>query len=214
MEANVYDLYIRKLMHDLSSPLSVLELALGKLSREEASEDAMRLACAANQQVQLTLQSFASEWLRSYQWISGRDVEKMVGDIVLTLGIKDVFEISVDADAAMFRFRHNRGDLYRILFNVIKNAKEATAIVPGRKIAFASNVTIDGIRFAVRDNGRGIPPEHMPYIFEPNFSYGKENGKGLGLAIVKTLVGRNSGRVEVRSEIGKGTEVIVSYGGQ
>jgi two-component system NtrC family sensor kinase len=58
----------------------------------------------------------------------------------------------------------------------------------------------------VRDDGMGIPPEILPQIFEP-FLTTKEatHGVGLGLAISHTIIERHRGRIEVQSEVGKGT---------
>jgi two-component system NtrC family sensor kinase len=58
----------------------------------------------------------------------------------------------------------------------------------------------------VRDDGTGIPPDVIPHLFEP-FLTTKENGKsvGLGLAVSHNLVEGHGGRIEVQSELGKGT---------
>jgi signal transduction histidine kinase len=69
----------------------------------------------------------------------------------------------------------------------------------------------DEIAFRVRDDGSGIPSEILPHIFEP-FLTTKETGKsvGLGLAVSQNIVERHQGRIEVQSEIGKGTTFTVT----
>lgn len=62
----------------------------------------------------------------------------------------------------------------------------------------------------ITDTGPGIPPEHLPYIFEAFYRV-REGGRGLGLGlnIIKEIVELHGGKIEVRSELGKGTVFIV-----
>jgi len=65
--------------------------------------------------------------------------------------------------------------------------------------------------FQVRDDGSGIDSELLERIFEP-FVTTKESGKGvgLGLAVSHNIVERHHGRIEVESEVGKGTIFTLS----
>lgn len=67
------------------------------------------------------------------------------------------------------------------------------------------------IEIQVRDDGSGIAPDILAHIFEP-FLTTKENGHGvgLGLAISRGIVERHNGRIDVKSELGRGTTFIVS----
>jgi signal transduction histidine kinase len=59
-----------------------------------------------------------------------------------------------------------------------------------------------------RDTGCGIPAENLEKIFEPLFTT-KPKGIGLGLAISKRLAEQNGGKIEVSSQVGKGTTFTV-----
>ncbi len=89
------------------------------------------------------------------------------------------------------------------LTNLLLNAAEA--MPEGGKLTLVtergdqSDVVIE-----VADTGSGIEPDHLPRLFEPFFTT-KEYGTGLGLTNVQRLVKDNGGRIEVRSEAGKGT---------
>jgi two-component system NtrC family sensor kinase len=60
----------------------------------------------------------------------------------------------------------------------------------------------------IADNGAGIPAEHLEKIFEPFFTT-KARGTGLGLAITRQIVEQHHGKIEIESEVGKGTTVTV-----
>jgi len=67
------------------------------------------------------------------------------------------------------------------------------------------------IEIQVRDDGAGIAPDVLPQIFEP-FMTTKEHGRGvgLGLAISRGIVERHSGRIEVESQLGRGTTFTIT----
>lgn len=60
-----------------------------------------------------------------------------------------------------------------------------------------------------KDTGKGISEDNMSRIFSPFFTT-KTNGVGLGLSIAHSVINHLKGRIEIRSEIGKGTDVVVS----
>jgi len=61
------------------------------------------------------------------------------------------------------------------------------------------------IELVIRDDGVGIPAEHLPHIFEPFYTTKESGGSGLGLAISQNIVERHGGHIEVNSVVGQGT---------
>ena len=84
--------------------------------------------------------------------------------------------------------------------NLLENARNAGA----KRV----EVRVGPGEIRVSDDGAGIPAELLPRIFEPRFST-TTSGSGLGLAIVKRLVESWDGRIEVESEVGRGTTITV-----
>lgn len=62
--------------------------------------------------------------------------------------------------------------------------------------------------FVISDEGKGISPENLEKVFQPFFST-YPDGIGLGLAVVQKLINENGGEIDVMSEIGSGTNIIV-----
>lgn len=73
---------------------------------------------------------------------------------------------------------------------------------------------MDGIFFTITDSGIGIVPEQLDYVFERFYKTDLSrdrsiSGNGLGLAIVKKIVMLHHGTVEIKSQVGVGTTVMV-----
>jgi two-component system NtrC family sensor kinase len=111
-------------------------------------------------------------------------------------------EMMVDADPVQ---------LEQVLLNLLINARHAL-LGKGGSITIKAHQTETGEnRIQVIDTGPGIPEKLIPKIFQPFFTTkgtsrrGEAKGTGLGLAICKEIVEHHQGRIEVQSEVGKGT---------
>ncbi len=99
----------------------------------------------------------------------------------------------------------------RVIENLLANALDAVAEKPGeRKVSLAWERVTGGVQIRVADNGKGIPRKVLRRIFEPFFSYGKKKGTGLGMATVKKIIEEHGASIEVKSEEGEGTMVILT----
>jgi two-component system NtrC family sensor kinase len=93
---------------------------------------------------------------------------------------------------------------------LLVNASEAVT-ENGEIVIRTKNPDADHVRIEISDNGIGITAEVIPHIFEPFFST-KHNasGIGLGLPIVHGIVQSHQGKIEVKSEPGKGTTMSIT----
>jgi signal transduction histidine kinase len=99
--------------------------------------------------------------------------------------------------------------LRQVLTNLVDNAVRHTN--EGSVTVFARRAP-GGVAIGVSDTGIGIPPDHLPRIFERFYRVDagrsrSEGGTGLGLAIVKHLVEGHGGRVRAESTVGRGTRI-------
>jgi two-component system NtrC family sensor kinase len=108
------------------------------------------------------------------------------------------------------KLRGDAGQIEQLLLALVMNAIEAMPREGNLQIV-TSSPDADSVVIVVEDDGMGIPPDMLPRLFEP-FSTTKEEGKGvgLGLAISKAIVDRHGGRIEVRSEQGRGTAFTIT----
>jgi two-component system NtrC family sensor kinase len=98
------------------------------------------------------------------------------------------------------------GLLRQACVNVIMNACEAMS--RGGRLLIESGVVEGGkwVEVSFKDTGPGIPPDHLSKIFDPFFTT-KEKGTGLGLSVVYGIVERHGGKIELSTEVGKGTRI-------
>ncbi len=101
--------------------------------------------------------------------------------------------------------------LQQVCTNLVLNAIQAmpqSGMLTLRTATFDDRVKID-----IGDTGCGIPKENLPRLFTPFFTT-KERGKGvgLGLAVVHGIIERHKGKIEVQSEVGKGTTFSIYLG--
>jgi two-component system, sporulation sensor kinase E len=99
------------------------------------------------------------------------------------------------------------GQFQQVFYNLIRNAYQALPAANGR-ITLRIHFNDYEYHIAIEDNGSGISPELMGAIFEPYRST-KASGSGLGLLIVRRIVREHGGEIEIESEAGHGTRVIV-----
>ncbi len=69
----------------------------------------------------------------------------------------------------------------------------------------STRVDSGAIELVIRDDGIGIPDEHISHIFEPFYTTKEAGGSGLGLAISQNIVERHGGHIELKSVVGEGT---------
>ena len=100
-------------------------------------------------------------------------------------------------------------ELNQAFMNLLVNA--AQAIEEKGTITITTYADDTKVCVRISDTGRGIPMENIPRIYDPGFTTrGSGVGKGLGLSIVYNIIQKHRGEIQTNSEVGKGTEVVIS----
>lgn len=115
-----------------------------------------------------------------------------------------------DIDSATGVVVGDASRLRQALLVLIDNAVKFSAA--GKRVTLRAETSGDELRVHVVDEGVGIAPAELPRIFERFFrgeAARQQEGSGLGLAIAQLIVEQHSGRISVRSQVGKGSEFEV-----
>ncbi|WP_405158550.1 ATP-binding protein [Paenibacillus sp. FSL H8-0283] len=110
------------------------------------------------------------------------------------------------------KIRADQDQLNQVWMNLLGNSIKFTPV--GGRIEIRTSQSVDGIFFTISDSGIGIAPEQLDYVFERFYKTDLSrdrsiSGNGLGLAIVKKIVMLHHGTVEMKSQMGVGTTVMV-----
>ncbi len=115
--------------------------------------------------------------------------------------------------AAGITLNSDRTLLHRAVGNLIENALTYTPA--GGRITLSAERQGGRLRITVADSGRGIPPEHLPYVFDRFHRVEQARSNvdghvGLGLAIVRSIAVLHGGSADIASTVGEGTTVTIS----
>jgi two-component system sensor histidine kinase PilS (NtrC family) len=98
--------------------------------------------------------------------------------------------------------------LRQVLWNLLRNAADAAAL-RGKHVRVEAYRTPDATMIVVSDDGPGIAADQLAHIFDPFFTT-KSKGTGLGLATCHAVVAEHHGHIDVASELGRGTKMVIT----
>lgn len=142
------------------------------------------------------------------------DITAVIGQVLTGLqhfADKKNIQLKTDISNELGQLHGDEGKIQSMIMNLVNNAIKFT---PDNGWVSVSVHRQGGeLLIRVSDNGMGIPKEALPKIFERFFRVHQSGqgipGTGLGLAIVKDIVNMHNGRIEVESELGKGSTFTV-----
>jgi PAS domain S-box-containing protein len=201
--------------HELRNPLAVIGIIAYNLNRE--TRDRPELAryiediekkISQSSQIIDNLLSYSRIKLPQYENVP---VYELINSCLLET--KEYFkdkDVRLTVNVSTLKQKPLRADLFQvnqILNNVLRNAWEA-APRSGGKIDVSGGFENGRVVIKIKDNGHGIPAEHIDNVFKPFFTL-KSKGTGLGLAVCREMIHLHDGKIELASTQGKGTTVTL-----
>jgi two-component system sensor histidine kinase PilS (NtrC family) len=204
------------LAHEIRNPLAAISGSVQVLKKELAlnaeQRDLMDIVLKESERVSHSLEQFLDFALpskKTFSVISLSDILDETLKIIRGGGELDgKVEITGNFRGSDLHYYGNAGQFKQVFWNLIKNAVKAMPEGGRLRLDFPEPRKKE-VRIVVADNGRGMTEEDKEHLFEPFFS-GFENGRGLGMSIVRKIVEDYDGRIDVRSELNKGTEVLIT----
>ena len=219
--------FVANASHELRTPLAAIKGFLETLEDPEAGKDdatrsrflkIMYDEADRMQRLIADLMSLSRIEAEKFELPSDPvDLSDLVGearDFYINSRGKKEKDIQVTLPAQTPWILGDRAQLAQVIHNLLSNAfkygKKGTPV----RIDIAPNRAATMLRLSISDQGDGIDAQHIPRLTERFYRVDKGRSKsiggtGLGLAIVKHITERHGGRVEITSEMGKGTTVSV-----
>ncbi len=125
----------------------------------------------------------------------------------------DLAGVHLDVDLAqdLPMIRCDPSQTEQVILALVMNAVDAMPNGGNLKLRTLRKSQSGEVAIEVEDDGAGIPKDVLPHLFEPFFTTKeREHGLGLGLAISLSIVERHQGRIEVKSELGRGSKFTVT----
>ncbi|HBG7255592.1 sensor histidine kinase [Clostridioides difficile] len=208
--------FLADVAHDLKAPVSAIQafIDLIKVGNIHVDEETRTYLYAINQK-----SNEVQNRVRSLQEFTSQDKSIGISEkICLNDFIKEIYENNLpDTQACGVNFetyvlekkiyaKINKEMFTRAFENLIYNALTFTPF--DGKIILSMDKEDGFAIIKISDNGKGIPPENIPKVFDRFFTERDNNepkGQGLGLYIVKSIIREHGGEIFVDSELGKGT---------
>ncbi len=204
------------LAHEIRNPLAAISGSVQVLKKELAltpeQGELMGIVLKESERVSQSLEQFLDFALPAKQVFSPIDLGGLMDETVKVLRaggeLNGRVELGGNFREADVPFIGNAGQFKQVFWNLIKNALKA---MPdgGRLTLDVLQPSRKEVRVVVADTGRGLTEEDRRHLFEPFYS-GFGNGRGLGLSIVRKIVDDYDGRIDLRSEPERGTEVVIT----
>jgi len=216
--------FVANASHELKTPLTVVNGYLELLADDKSLPDGAQEKIAIAEKHAIRMSDIVTDLLtlsklENQQLDQSKLAPVAVGQILNIL----VSELSSSHETHIFNtqiddsllLQGNDTEIKSICSNLVYNAVQHTPA--GTEVQVKWIAAGDGgAQLIVKDNGQGIPRQHLTHITERFYRVDNEHsreagGTGLGLSIVKHIVNRHQGTLEITSEPGQGTQFSIRF---
>lgn len=201
------------IIHDIKNPMSTIRLYAQVIKKKSGNEEASNLVDEIIKQTD-RLVNMAQEVLDFSKGVTQMNIQTVTFDEFLS----GVFAfLQKDFEKRNIQINNEKGypgeiemdvdKMTRVFLNIAGNA--ADAMPDGGTFTVRTHADDGALTIELQDTGTGMPENIRKKIFEPFVTYGKKTGTGLGMAIVKKILDEHSAEMEIQSELGKGTKMIM-----
>ena len=203
--------------HEINNPLTSIlintHLMLEKLDKDQAFYENLSLIAdetARCTQIVKGLLEFARQNPPQKTFANINELIERTTQLLANQATFQNIRIVKDLAPGLPPLKLDRNKIQQVFWNLLLNASEA--MPEGGQISISSSFSADKKSVAVRfaDTGVGIPKENINKLFDPFFTT-KSSGTGLGLAVSYGIIQQHAGRIEVKSEVGRGTVFVLSF---
>jgi signal transduction histidine kinase len=201
--------------HDIRNPLSAIKNAAYYL-RHVLGEDNERITATLGivdreiESIQKIVEDLLGYSRQRPPVLAPVDVNSLVDEVLSIIQVPANVQILKEVSEKLPSYDLDHGEMRQVLVNLINNAAQACEKKEKGEVRVISYRAEDEhLKIRIKDNGTGIPGEKLDKVFQAFYST-KEGGTGLGLSSAKRIVERHEGTINIESEQGKGSEIIIS----
>ncbi len=216
--------FVANVSHELRTPLTsikgytetlldggISDLDISKKFLSVIDSETDRMIRLVNDLLQLTkIDGDKMKWDKSIV-----NINKLIEFIVYKMDISiknNELAVDINLNENLPLVSIDRDRIEQVIINILSNSIKYT--LPGGKIRISTEDDSKYIKIIVEDTGIGIPKEDLPRICERFYRVDKarsrkQGGTGLGLSIAKEILEQHNGRIEIQSELDKGTKVSI-----
>jgi len=198
--------------HEISNPIMAIvgfsEILMDRINDKENKELLSKIKEFAFQCMNI-INKFCDFAMNPSNEFEDIFVNHIIEDVLILTKNKLKYDVEVIKEYAddLPPVKGEPNELQNVLVNVILNAKDA--MPDGGKLFIKTYSENDYVVIKIKDTGAGIPKEILDNIFKPFFTTKSKAGTGLGLSVAQEIIRAHDGKIEIESELGKGTTVFI-----